>query len=318
MLIWLAAFFLILLFFVFLRVLFDMSFGVKKVHENMDREVPKYEQFQILSGRILADVDKLLAEPFEPVSITARDGLKLAGRFYQAEEEGRPLVIVFHGYHGSAIRDGVGGFRIARELGYNVLLVHQRAHGASDGRVITMGVKERYDCIDWINYCLNRLGDGTAVALMGVSMGASTILMASGLKELPKQVKCVMADCGYSSTKAMIRIVMGMMKFPFKPLYPFVRLAAMVYGQFDPDEITTKDALRDCSVPVLLIHGDHDQLVPHEMSYENYEVITGEKELLIVPDANHGLSYYVEQETYIHTVKRFINKYFLSDKGERT
>ena len=295
-------------FLIFLRVLYMMSFGVKKVHENIDRDVPKYEQYQILSGRILADVDKLLGESFEPVSITSRDGLKLAGRYYHAED-GRPLIIVFHGYHGSAIRDGVGGYRIAKDLGYNVLIVHQRAHGESEGRTITMGIKERYDCLEWIRYGIERLGEDTQIALMGVSMGASTILMASGLETLPRQVTCVLADCGYSSARAMVRRVMGMMKLPFAPLYPFVRLAARVYGRFDPDEITTEEALRSCKVPVLLIHGEHDQLVPYEMSYENYQAIPTEKELLIVPEANHGLSYYIDQETYIATVKAFISRY---------
>lgn len=298
----------VLVFFIFLRILFNLSFGVKKVHENIDRDVPKYEQYQILGGRILADVDKLLAEPFEPVTITSHDGLKLAGKYYHTED-GKPLIILFHGYHGSAIRDGVGGFRIAKELGYNVLLVHQRAHGESEGRTITMGVKERYDCLEWIRYGIKRLGEDTEVILMGVSMGASTILMASGLDELPEQVRCVLADCGYSSAKAMVRRVMGVMKLPFAPLYPFVRLAAKVYGRFDPDEITTKEALRSCKVPVLLIHGEHDQLVPYEMSYENYEMISTEKQLLIVKEANHGISYYIEQEKYITTIKGFVARY---------
>ena len=299
---------LIILFLVFLRVLYMMSFGVKAVHENYDRDVPKYEQFEILAGRMLADVDHLLTVPYETVSIMSRDGLKLCGRYYHYDDHS-PLVILCHGYHGSAIRDSVGGFRIAKEQGCNILIIHQRAHGESDGRTITMGIKERFDCIDWIRYMLRRLGDDTRICLMGVSMGAATVLMASGLPELPKQVKCVMADCGYSTIRGMIAEVMKMMGYPVKLGYPFVRLASMIYGGFDPDETSPKEALKDCKIPVLLVHGDHDGLVPCEMSYENYEVITSEKELLIVNGANHGVSYFVDQEKYISAAKTFMKKH---------
>lgn len=299
---------LLALFMIFLRILYRMSFGVKSVHENYDRDVPKYEQFEILAGKMLADVDQLLKIPYEPVTIISRDGLKLCGKYYH-HGDGFPLVILFHGYHGSAIRDSVGGFRIAKENDCNVLIVHQRAHGESEGRTITMGIKERYDCIDWIRYMISRLGEDTRIALMGVSMGASTILMAAGLPELPKQVKCIMADCGYSTIRGMIAKVMKTMGFPVKPIYPFVRMASMVYGNFDPDAATPKEALGNCTIPVLLIHGDHDQLVPCEMSYENYEAISSEKELVIVNGANHGVSYFVDQEKYMETASRFMKKY---------
>lgn len=299
---------LLVFFMSFLWVLYRMSFGVKSVHANYDREVPKYEQFEILAGKMLADVDQLLAVPFEPVSIMSRDGLKLCGRYYHHGDQ-NPLVILFHGYHGSAIRDSVGGFCIAKEYGCNILIVHQRAHGESEGRTITMGIKERYDCIDWIRYMIDRFGEHTKIALMGVSMGAATVLMAAGLPELPEEVKCVMADSGYSTIRGVIAKVMKTMGFPVKPIYPFVRMASMVYGNFDPDAMTPKEALKTCKIPVLLIHGDHDELVPCEMSYENYEAITSEKELIIVNGANHGVSYFVDQEKYMKTAKRFMKKY---------
>ena len=107
----------------------------------------------------------------------------------------------------------------------------------------------------------------------------------------------------------MIAEVMKMMGYPVKLGYPFVRLASMIYGGFDPDETSPKEALKDCKIPVLLVHGDHDGLVPCEMSYENYEVITSEKELLIVNGANHGVSYFVDQEKYISAAKTFMKKH---------
>ena len=94
------------------------------------------------------DADALARDTFTPVHITAQDGTPLAARYYH-HNDGAPLAIIFHGYRGYAVRDGLGGYTLCTKLGYNVLLPDQRAHGYSGGHTITMGVKERYDARDW-------------------------------------------------------------------------------------------------------------------------------------------------------------------------
>ena len=59
---------------------------------------------------------------------------------------------MFHGYRGNAQRDLCGGIKRALELEHNVLLVDQRASAYSDGNVITFGIKERLDCLDWVKF----------------------------------------------------------------------------------------------------------------------------------------------------------------------
>jgi len=151
-------------------------------------------------------VDELLGTPCELVSITSRDGLKLTGRLYRFSDDAR-VEILFHGWRSSGIRDSSGGAKIARDLGYNLLIVDQRAHGDSDGNTITFGIKEKYDCVDWVRFVIGIFGEDVKILLGGVSMGAATVLMAAGLDELPHQVKAITADCGYSSPEAIIRKV---------------------------------------------------------------------------------------------------------------
>ena len=123
------------------------------------------------------DADALARDMFKAVHITAQDGTPLAARYYH-HADGAPLAIIFHGYRGYAERDGLGGYTLCTALGYNVLLPDQRAHGYSGGHTITMGVKERYDARDWTVWARSRFGPEVPIFLMGVSMGAATVLLA--------------------------------------------------------------------------------------------------------------------------------------------
>ena len=138
------------------------------------------------------DADALARDMFKAVHITAQDGTPLAARYYH-HADGAPLAIIFHGYRGYAERDGLGGYTLCTALGYNVLLPDQRAHGYSGGHTITMGVKERYDARDWTVWARSRFGPEVPIFLMGVSMGAATVLLAAGLN-LPDNVCGIVAD----------------------------------------------------------------------------------------------------------------------------
>lgn len=70
-------------------------------------------------------------------------------------------------------------------------------------------------------------------------------------------------------------------------------------------DYSTTDAMKACSVPVLFIHGTDDAFVPIEMTYENYKACAAPKRLLVVPGADHGMSYCVEKENYEAAVKEF-------------
>lgn len=240
----------------------------------------------------------------EDVFINSFDGLKLHGRYYHVKD-GAPLDIQFHGYNGNAMRDFCGGNKISRESGHNSLLIDQRAHGMSQGKTISFGINERKDCLSWVRYAVERFGEDTEIVLSGVSMGAATVLMASDLG-LPKNVKAIVADCGYSSPKAIINKVMRDSGLPDKLMYPFVWLGAMVFGKFNLTESSAVSAVPESDVPILIIHGGADDFVPCYMAEEIYKACRSEKKLLIVPGAGHGMSYLVDKDLYEKTVKDFI------------
>ena len=256
---------------------------------------------------IIESIKQMRAMPHEDIKIKSHDGLTLAGKYFECKP-GAPLELLFHGYQGSGERDLSAGIERCFAMGRNALIIDQRSHGESEGRTTTFGIKERFDCLRWIEYANERFGKDTKIIITGVSMGAATVMMAAG-EQLPENVVCVLADCGYSSAKAIIIKVISEMGLPAKLLYPFVRLGALVFGGFNLEQTSPIEAVKKAKVPIIFIHGDTDDFVPHSMSAELYEACSSEhKSFVTSPGAGHGIAYPVNREIYINALLDFEKK----------
>ena len=275
-------------------------------HREDPYQLPDSEQYEERREHMLALVSQMDAIAYEPVQIRSYDGLTLFGRYYHVQD-GAPLQIQFHGYRGTALRDFCGGNKIAREAGLNTLVIDQRAHGKSDGTVISMGVNERLDCLAWARYAANRFGPYTPITLAGVSMGAATVLMASDL-ELPENVKGIIADCPYSSPEAIIRVVIRRMGLPVFLAYPLLSLGTRLFGSFCLNAASVVESVTKTSLPILLIHGEDDRYVPCEMSLEIAQAGGDKVTLATFPGAGHGLSFIVDEERYRTLVTEFLEE----------
>lgn len=242
--------------------------------------------------------------PFEPVVIHSCDGLQLFGRYYHLRN-GAPVEILFHGYRSCALHDCSGGHALARKMGFNTLVVDQRAHGESDGTAITFGVMERFDCLSWVQYVNQRWGAQTPILLSGLSMGAATVLMAAML-DLPSNVHCIMADSPYSSPMAIIEKVCRDRKLPAKLCKPFLCCGALLFGHFHLNSCSAIEAVSHAKVPILLIHGLADHFVPCQMSEELAAHCTSLMQFHTFPNAGHGLSYLVDPQRYEKVVYDFL------------
>lgn len=249
---------------------------------------------------------ELRAMPCEEFCITSHDGLKLYAKYYEFAP-GAPIEIMFHGYRGSAERDLNGGVQRCRMLGRSTLLVDQRCSGKSDGSTITFGILEHRDCLAWVDFAVNHFGPDVKLILTGISMGASTVLMAAG-HPLPPNVIGVLADCGFSDAGCIIRDVAKKMGLPPKLSYPFVKLGARLFGHFDLEETSALEAMKKCTVPVIFFHGENDDFVPCQMSRMNYDACQSRKLLVTVPGAGHGLSYPVDPQGYLDSLRTFFGK----------
>ena len=298
-----SACFVVLLtsFICFLKVFYSPK---RKILGKDEYAIPDGEIYQVFKEDIINWTNQFRTLPHENVSITSYDGLTLRGKYYEYQK-GAITEILFHGSQGCAERDLSGGIERCFALGRNALMVDNRSCGTSDGSVITFGIREKRDVFSWIDFAINRFGKDVKLVLTGVSMGAATVLMASG-EPLVENVVCILADCPFSSQKEIIKKVIRDMKLPAELFYPFVKLGARIFGRFDLEEDTPIEAMKRCSVPMIFIHGDTDTFVPNEMSDALYEACSSKhKKNVKIPGAGHGLAFPVGRDSYVQALSDF-------------
>ena len=266
-------------------------------------DLPEGEVYEPFREIMTGFAKRLRKLPYEKFEIRSFDGLRLTAKFYEYAP-GAPMELMFHGYRGNAERDLSGGVERCFKVGRSAFVVDQRCCGDSEGNTITFGVYEHRDCLAWVDYLISHFGSDVKIVLTGISMGASTVLMAAG-KPLPENVIGVLADCGFSSAKDIIQVVIRQMGLPATVSYPFVKLGAKLFGHFDLEEYSPTEALKTCNLPVIFYHGEADDFVPCQMSRDMYAAYKGEKALITVPNAGHGLSFPVDQEYYLQTLRDF-------------
>lgn len=296
---------LILLTILISYICFRMVFYVPRRKETPKDDLPVpagklYEPYHPQMKQWILEARALKGQDFY---IKSFDGLTLHAKYFEHEKDAI-TEIMFHGYRGSAERDLSGGVQRCFALGRNILLVDQRTSCGSEGNVITFGVNEHKDCLAWIDFAIKQFGQDVKLVLTGISMGASTVLMAAG-KELPPNVVGVLADCGFSSAKKIIKKCAEDIHVPANLVYPFIKLGAKLFGHFDLEEYTPLEAMKTCKVPVIFFHGETDDFVPCDMSRELYAACRSPKRLVTVPDAGHGLVYVVDNDGYFKAVCEF-------------
>ncbi len=231
------------------------------------------------------------AQSFEEVDVTSFDGLRLRGRYYPAEEP-RAVALLFHGWRSVAQNDFCCALEFLRSRRLGVLLADQRAHGESQGRVMTFGVWESRDVRTWADWAAERF-PSRPIILEGISMGAATVMMAAAAP-LPETVRGIVADCGYTSPRDIFCSVAARCHVPPAAAWPLIRLGARLFGGFDPAEGSAQEAMAHCALPCLFIHGEADDFVPCQMSRRNYAACAAPwKKLITVPGAQHGFAYVV-------------------------
>lgn len=296
---------IVLICFLTAYICFYIAFYVPDKKRLKDGEfvLPFGDDYSKYSDQMKKWNEEVSALPYEEIFIKSFDGLTLRAKYYE-REKGAPIEIMFHGYRGNATRDLCGGVQRSFKLGRNVLMVDQRASGKSEGKVITFGVKESRDCVSWTHYAVERFGKDCKIILCGISMGATTVMIASSYK-LPKNVVGVIADCGFTSAEEIIKKCVKQMHLPVKIFYPFIKMGAKVFGNFNLEEISPIEAVKKATIPIIFFHGETDAFVPVDMSRINYETCVSEKRLVLFPKTGHGLCYLTDPKRYLRELDDF-------------
>ncbi len=273
-----------------------------------DDEAVKKGPYGKYADDIIAARHWIEAHPHKEWGTESVDGLKLRALFVPAENA-KATVILAHGYHSNFLVDFGPVLEVYHSKGFNLLLPYQRSHGKSEGRFITYGVKESRDMLDWIGLHNEQFGS-MPIMCSGLSMGASTMMYLAGM-ELPENVKAFVVDCGFTSPKQIIAHVFR--QRTHLPAWPFIGIAdlcARIFAGFHLEACNSEQTLAKNKLPILMVHGLADAFVPAEMTRRGFAACGGDKRLLLVENAAHGLSFWVDEESYLKELDRIIEKVY--------
>ena len=245
-------------------------------------------------------------QKFEVVEIKSVDGLRLKARLLKNDQPSGKAVILAHGYKGNS-EQMPGITKFYYEQGYDILKPDARGHGLSEGDYIGYGWHDRKDYVRWSEFLAEEAG-ADEIFLHGFSMGAATVLMASGEK-LPEQVKGIIADSGYTT---VLEELSHQLKYMYKlPSFPVMQVTSVITNLragYTFAEASAIDSVAKNKLPLLIIHGDKDALVPTEMGIRIFERANSDKELWIVPGAGHTEAYTIAEQEYQEKLKAFWTK----------
>jgi Prolyl oligopeptidase family. len=217
-------------------------------------------------------------------------------------------VIAFHGHASDCSM--MGQFAdVFYNMGFNILLPDARGCGRSEGYYHGMGWDDRLDCLAWIDR-ISRDFDDPSIVLFGVSMGASTVMLAEGEK-LPDNVKAAIEDCGYTSIRDQLTYSIG--HIFHIPAFPVLQLTSAVTkrraGYSLLHDGSCVDAVRRSATPTLFIHGDSDTFIPPANMEKLFSAAACPKEKLTIHGAGHGQSAMTDPDMYWSAIYKFLWKY---------
>ena len=214
--------------------------------------------------------------------------------------------IILHGYRSNPSSVLTIGEHFS-EKGYNVLIPSMRACADSEGEYVGMGWLDKEDLKCWINLIIEE-NKNAEIILHGSSMGAATVLMASG-DELPANVKNIIADSGYTSVWDIFASeAKARFNLPEFPVLNMFQIVANRKAKYDIKEASSLEQVKKSTTPILFIHGDKDDFVPEYMCEKLYDATNCKKEKLIIHGAGHTDGKYREPEKYYNTIFDWISR----------
>lgn len=270
------------------------SITAKALNKNIDEKLKRYKVD-------LCWWDKV---KLKKVEIQSFDGLKLCGRYIEANSE--KTVIVVHGFGGNYLQ--MQHFcKFFYDKNFNVLAVDCRCCGDSEGKCITFGWLDRLDVVAWVNY-INEKTPNNKIVLFGLSMGGATVCCAAG--EKMKNVVAIISDCAYSNADRQVEYIMSKKKIPFKKLIKkHLYSYAKRLHNFDIKQADVVKQVKNATVPILFIHGESDGYVPPENAKILFEAAPKNlREQYFVKNADHALAYPVAGVLYEKQISDFLKR----------
>ncbi len=221
---------------------------------------------------------------FQDVFFETSDGLKLHGWFVPGRAD-----MTWVWFHGNAGNIGHRVDNIAAlnsRLGASVFIFDYRGYGHSEGMPSEQGTYR--DAEAALTYLRSREDvDDQKIVLFGRSLGGAIALEAA----IEARPYAVILESSFTSIRAMA-----------KRVYPFVPgIGLLVQAKYD-----SLAKIKNVHAPVMVLHGDRDEIVPFDMGKELFEAANPPKRFYAVEGAGHNDTYYVGGAAYYEALASFL------------
>ncbi|NIO09631.1 MAG: alpha/beta fold hydrolase [Deltaproteobacteria bacterium] len=223
---------------------------------------------------------------YEDVYFTTDDKVKLNGWFIPFENGDRTL-LWFHGNAGNISHRLQNIKLIHDKVKVNVFIIDYRGYGRSEGRISEEGTY-RDATAAYFYLRMQKKIDAHRIVIFGRSVGAA---IATHLA-VQQDASALILETPFASIREMAKIV-----FPFLPLGPFLKTRYDILGQ-----------IKEVRQPVLVLHGDQDDIVPFEQGRKVFEAAPEPKEFFRIRGADHNNTFMVGGEAYFAALKGFIER----------
>ena len=244
---------------------------------------------------------------YQDVEFTSRDDrVPLKGWWIPGEEDASTIVFV-HGITGDRSADNAVDLaaRLA-DLGYNLLLFDQRAHGESDGDRVSGGYHERKDLGGALDFLLSEGIEMPEIGVLGMSMGSGTTLLT--LADEPG-ITAAVVDSPYANVDDLIAFEVARKTFfPewIVPIFiPGAKIVANLLYDINVSELNPEGAVAELDYPVLVVHGTADTRIPYEHGVRVHKAAHPDSVLWTVEDVDHVDAFLTFPEEYVRRVAEY-------------
>lgn len=250
---------------------------------------------------------QLIANEYENITIKAADNITLKGWFFPAKSD--KVIILISGIFNSRFNEDYYTVPLAQELhaqGYNLVLYDSRAHGESEGKLVTYGIKESQDIISVVNFAKAKGFDGSKIGIIGDSLGAISLLLASPQLQ---DIGALVVDSGATDIRVILTgVLQNENHIPAVFNSGTFWFMKYIYD-INVDEIKPIDSL--AKIPqrkFLFLHGALDRAIPLSNSNELLQKANPSSKLVIFPTGDHIETYKNDPQKYREAVFTFLNE----------
>lgn len=263
-----------------------------------------------IEEKVKNNINNFDSAEHKSVSVLAIDDYHLSGELYLSNNtKSQKSVILCHGFKSSGKLDFGAAFNKYSELDYNILIIDQRAHGKSSGNYSSMGIMESYDIVTWCKWLEMCFGTESEIIIHGVDMGAFAAVAAGANSEMPKNIKCIIADSVYPLIhKVVSDNVQKNLSFLSKPAVVFMNLFFRNHIGFDMRDFSLYTIAKDVNIPVLFIHSENDTVTTLPIAENIMKRIPQKTDLITVRKALHGTCFIKEENECMNSIIKFLGE----------